>query len=64
MRADWGIFCATMTHELGHLLGHAHDDTPGSVMAPVFNDYSSVPALCRAARPARASRWTQRSASP
>jgi Matrixin len=53
MRADWGIFCATMTHEFGHLLGHPHDDTPGSVMAPVFTDYSSVPASCRAARTAR-----------
>ena len=56
MRADWGIFCATMTHELGHLLGRPHDDTPGSVMAPVFTDYSSVPALCRAARPGRRKR--------
>ena len=53
MRADWGIFCATMTHELGHLLGHAHEETRGSVMVPVFSDYSSVPAVCKAARPAR-----------
>jgi hypothetical protein len=45
-----------MTHELGHLLGHDHDMTPGSVMAPVFNDRSNITQSCRASRPARSHR--------
>jgi len=56
MRADWDILCTTVTHELGHLLGRHHDATPGSIMAPVFTDYSSVPRICKANRPARLAR--------
>ncbi len=47
MREDWDMLCLTMVHEMGHLLGHVHDTTPGSVMAPVFTDYSSEPSTCR-----------------
>jgi hypothetical protein len=50
MAGDWNMFCLTVVHEMGHLLGHPHSLTPGSVMAPVFNDESSVPAICRSSR--------------
>lgn len=50
MANDWNMFCLTVVHEMGHLLGHAHSLAPGSVMAPVFTSESNVPAVCRATR--------------
>jgi len=48
MERDWGMFCLTVTHEMGHLLGRPHSSKPGSVMAPVFTSDANVPAPCHA----------------
>ncbi len=56
MGEDWGMFCLTVIHEVGHLLGHAHSLAPGSVMAPLFSDESDVPQICRTAAPHAANR--------
>jgi len=52
MVQDWDMMCMTMTHEFGHLLGHAHVTTPGNVMNPVFTNYKDEPRRCRTDRPA------------
>ncbi|MDQ6804215.1 MAG: hypothetical protein M3065_04475 [Actinomycetota bacterium] len=51
MLQDWDMLCMTMTHEFGHLLGHAHTATQANVMNAVFTNYTSEPWLCRTDKP-------------
>ncbi len=46
MESDWGMFCLTVIHEMGHLLGHDHTLAPGNVMNPVFTNDANVPTAC------------------
>ncbi len=62
---DWGMFCLTVIHETGHLLGHQHSLTLGSVMAPVFTSDANVPAICNQTwLPGRRGAVTRKPAAP
>ena len=36
VRWDWAKLCSVVTHEYGHLLGHAHSFVPTEVMYPYY----------------------------
>ena len=53
MESDWNMFCLTVTHEVGHLLGYKHYARHrAAVMAPIFTSEANVPRICLTTRPA------------